>query len=184
MSEPANWQASLLEQRMAWGIAASCIILVLLVFARPEWFEFDFSTPQHAPVASPVLTAQATHAASQQHKTQPKTLAKPHAAAVKKSPTAHSKTKTKPSPHPVKKHTAIADGFYIQLGAFHERPRAQGLADQLKRSGWAAVITTKPGGLHAVWVGPKTTRSEAEKLSKAIHRKFKNKGFIVHKKRS
>jgi len=164
---------------MAWGIAASCMILVLLASARPEWFEFDLSTPQQTSLgAKQTLTAPAT----QQHKTQLKTHLKPHSTAVKKPPVVHAKTK--PSSPPVKNHAAIANGFYIQLGAFHERPRAQGLADQLKRSGWAAVITSKPGGLHAVWVGPKKTRSEAETLRNALHRKFKNKGFIVHKKQA
>jgi len=167
---------------MAWGVAASCMILIMLASTRPAWFEFDFSTVQQPPLTSPALTAPATHVVTQQRNTQAKLPAQPHPAAVKKTPTLHAKTNT--APYPAKKHTAIADGFYIQLGAFHERPRAQGLADQLKRNGWSAVIAGKPGGLHAVWVGPKKTRAGAETLRKAIHHKFKNKGFIVHKKQS
>ena len=57
MSESANWQASLLEQRMAWGIAAGCIILVVLASARPEWF--DFSGPKQKQVATLSLSGPA-----------------------------------------------------------------------------------------------------------------------------
>jgi len=98
---------------MAWGVAASCMILIMLASTRPAWFEFDFSTVQQPPLTSPALTAPATHVVTQQRNTQAKLPAQPHPAAVKKTPTLHAKTNT--APYPAKKHTAIADGFYIQL---------------------------------------------------------------------
>jgi len=182
MSDSDNWQASLLEQRMAWGIAASCIMLVLLASSRPEWF--DFSTPQPKQAAKQTAAA---HPAAQLRKTPVKKIhTKPHAIHPKQTTTAHAKTKTKSTqtPVPVKKSPPISSGFYVQLGAFQERPRAQGLADQIKRKGWRVVITTKKDGLHAVWVGPRKTRSEAEKLLNAIYLKLKNKGFIIHQKQA
>jgi len=181
MSESGNWQASLLEQRMAWGIAAVCIMLVLLASARPEWFEFDLFAPPPKQVTKQAQTTPAKHVVTRQRQTHPATHARQPAKALKKAPAIHAKAKA--SPPTVAKHAAIADGFYVQLGAFKERPRAQGLADQLKRKGWATVIAIKADGLHAVWVGPEKTRGEAEKLRKAIQRKLRNKGFIVHKKR-
>ncbi len=186
MSESGNWQASLLEQRMAWGIAAGCLILVLLASSRPGWF--DFSAPRPTASVSKQLTKQAvaqplvtptTHAARH---TQPAVHPEPPATAAKTAPATHAKRNIKPSRRPVKAHVTIADGFYIQLGAFHERPRARGLADQLKRKGFPAVIISKSDGLHAVWVGPKHSRGGAEKLLQAIHRKLKHKGFIIHQK--
>lgn len=181
MSGSGNWKASTLEQRIAWGMAASCIMLVLLASARPEWFDFSTSQQKQATkqTARQALSTPTKHAATQQRKIHLKARIIPPATAAKKLPAVHAKTK---SPPPVKKPIAITDGFYVQLGAFHESARAQGLADQLKRNGWTTVIASKPNGLHAVWVGPKKTRSEAEKLRKAIHLKLKNKGFIVHKK--
>jgi len=165
---------------MAWGIAASCIMLVLLASVRPEWF--DFSTSSQKPTSKQALSGSAKHTATQPRKTHLKTRQTAPATAAKKPPAMHAKTKSPPPP--AKKQNTISGGFYVQLGAFQQRPRAQGLADQLKRNGWMAVIVSKPDGLHAVWVGPKKMRSEAEKLRKAIHRKLKNKGFIVHKKQA
>jgi len=81
-----------------------------------------------------------------------------------------------------KTNSAPASGYYVQLGAFGEKPRAQGLVDQLKRQGWSAVISPKPNGLHAVWAGPEKDHAEAEKLQKAIEKKMKTKGFIVQQK--
>jgi len=182
MSESGNWQASLFEQRMTWGIVAICIMLVSLASARPEWFEFDFSTPPHKPVAKQAQTTPAKHAATRHRQTHPVTHARRSATTVKKAPAIRAKTKI--SPPPVAKHATIAGGFYVQLGAFRERLRAQGLADQLQRKGWATVIAIKADGLHAVWAGPEKTRGDAEKLRKAIHLQFKHKGFIVHKKQS
>ncbi len=175
MSEPGNWQASLLEQRMAWGIAAICIMLVMLASARPEWF--DFTTPHPTPVAKQTQSTSTKHAATRQRQTHP-TRAKPPATAAKKAPVIHAKAKTSPLAKP----TAITGGFYVQVGAFKEHLRARGLADQLKRQGSSVVIVSKKDGLHAVWIGPKKTRAEAEKLLKTMHLKHNNKGFIIHQK--
>jgi len=181
MSESANWQASLLEQRMAWGIAACCIILVVLASARPEWL--DFSGPKKKQIATlapsePAKPAPAKHATVHPRKTQVQKAQKPtHVSPPAKAPTVHAIDK----PKPAAKTEQIAGGFYVQLGAFKEYPRALGLADQIKRKGWHSIISPTKGGLHAVLVGPKQTRNEAEKLLKSIQGRIKNKGFIVHR---
>ncbi|MDQ6996963.1 MAG: SPOR domain-containing protein [Mariprofundus sp.] len=181
MSKSGEWTASLLEQRLAWGIAASCIILVLLASARPAWFDFSTAQPKQTArqATKQALPTPAKPVAAKPHKTHLNTRTKAHKVHAKTT----SKPSTSPSPPIEKKHT-IAEGFYVQFGAFRQRFRAQGLADQLQRKGWRPVIANTQGGLHAVWVGPKKTRNEAEKLRKAIHLKFKNKGFIVHKKQA
>jgi len=172
MSETGNWQASLFEQRTAWGIAACCMVLVLLVSTRPEWFDFSFANQKQA------TERQLKQSPAQQRTAHVNARVKPHPLAPKKPHVAS----TQAQPHVAAKKTSeIAKGFYIQLGAFKERPRAQGLADQLKRKGWHTVVFTKQGGLHAVWVGPRKTNSEAERLLKSILLKLKNKGFIVQK---
>jgi len=175
MTATVNWQASPLEQRIAWGVATCCMILVLLASARPEWFAATRSIQKQV-----VRHAQATHP---KHQAKPRRHA--HVKAPPKSHAAHPVTqrpihpKASP-PAPAVKTAAVASGYYVQLGAFHEHPRAQGLADQLKRHGWHAVIAPTQGGLHAVWIGPKQTRDAAETLLKTIQRKSGNKGFIVH----
>jgi len=175
MSESANWQASLLEQRMAWGIAACCIILVVLASARPEWF--DFSGPKQKQVATLVPSEPTKHASAHQRKMHIQKAKKPtRVSPPAKAPTVHQTDK----PTPAAKTEHISGGFYVQLGAFKEHPRARGLADQIKRKGWHSVILPTKGGLHAVLVGPKQTRNEAEKLLKSIQGRIKKKGFIVH----
>ncbi len=159
---------------MAWGIAACCIILVVLASARPEWF--DFSRPNQKQVATLSPSDPAKHATAHQRKTHIQKTQKPtHASPPAKAATVHATDK------PAAKTEQIAGGFYVQLGAFQELPRAQGLADQIKRKGWHSVISPTKGGLHAVLVGPKQTRNEAETLLKSIQGRIKNKGFIVHR---
>jgi len=177
MPETESWQASLLEQRTAWGIAACCITLVFLASARPEWFEFREVAPQQhtvkkspskkIPLPPPVIQHHPVETHTQQSVLKPK---------IKTPPVT-----TAPKTH-VSKASAIAGGFYVQVGAFHERPRARGLTDRLKKKGWSAVISVRKNGLYAVWIGPKKTSASAGKLLEAIQRKLKIKGFIVHQK--
>ena len=160
---------------MAWGIAAGCIILVVLASARPEWF--DFSGPKQKQVATLSLSGPAKHATAPHRKTHMQKNRKPtHVSPPAKAPTVHAIDK----PKPAAKTEQIAGGFYVQLGAFKEHPRARGLADQIKRKGWHSIISPTKGGLHAVLVGPKQTRNEAETLLKSIQGRIKKKGFIVH----
>ena len=166
---------------MAWGIAACCIILVVLASARPEWF--DFSGPKQKQVATlvpsePANPTPAKHATPHHRITHIQKNRKPtHVSPPAKTPTVHATDKSTPAA----KTEQIAGGFYVQLGAFQEHPRARGLADQIKRKGWHSVISPTKGGLHAVLVGPKHTRNEAETLLKAIQGSIKKKGFIVHR---
>jgi len=174
MAKSGNWQASLLEQRIAWAVATVCLILVLLTSTRPAWF--DFSTSGHKPVARHAATTPVKHAIRKTNAPIKKAPPALRAVSPPKQHTVHSKTKQAPT----KKVITVARGFYIQLGAFNERPRAQGLADRLQHQGWHTVIASTQGGLHAVWIGPKPTRRAAETLLKAVQARLKNKGFIVH----
>ncbi|MDQ6982562.1 MAG: SPOR domain-containing protein [Mariprofundus sp.] len=177
MPASEQWQASLPEQRAAWGIAACCIILVFLSSVRPEWFRFQAQAPQQQtvkkiqtkkmPHTPPAIEHHSVDPPVKIHKVQPKP----------KVSTATVRPKT-PTSHPMK----MAGGFYVQVGAFQERSRAQKLTEQLKRKGWQAAISIRRSGLYAVWIGPKQTRASANQLLKAIQLKLKSKGFIVHQK--
>jgi len=180
MPETEPWQASLLEQRIAWGIAACCIILVFLASTRPEWFELPTPPPQPIVKKEPIRNTPRPAPVIHHHRVET-----PVEAPVKIQP-AQPEPKKRPvvtTPKTKAPDTrVIASGFYVQIGAFHERLRAQGLADQLKRKGWKAVISTRKNSLFAVWIGPKQTRASAEKLLVTIQHKLKSKGFIVHQK--
>jgi len=193
MTEQTTWQASAIEHRSAWIVALCCLLLILITSLKPDLFEFsqeEVAVPERVEEKarnSDALAERITPPIEQQVEVikpapeikQPKaviTPAKPvttNKVVVKKEAVKAVTTKANATP---------ASGYYVQLGAFSEKPRAQGLVDQLKRQGWSAVIAPKPKGLHAVWAGPKSNQAEAEKLQKAIEKKLKTKGFIVQQK--
>jgi len=191
MTDKTNWQASLIEQRIAWGTTFCAMIIAILAAAQPQWFEFSFATnkpiQQQAPVGKAVQPIHsenmATNADADKSPPVKATPVKPVTIQpVRQStqaPPVDAKPAKKKGATTTKKKSYIAHGFYVQLGAFEEKNRAHGLADQLKRKGWSVKITDKKGGLHAVWIGPKSTKADAEKLLKSIRSKLKYKGFIV-----
>ena len=170
MTEPTNWRASLIEQRTAWGIAICGMLMIMLAATQAQWFEL--ATPQQSVSQS----ISALHTAHPPITTRPalKAAIKPQASAQTSRTTNKTPLKKQPSP------PSITHGFYVQLGAFEQRPRAQKLASQLKKQAWKVRITRRKNGLHAVWLGPKPTRAQAEKLMRKIQNKLKYKGFIVH----
>jgi len=186
MSASVHWHASIPEQRIAWAVAICCMVIVALVAIKPEWFTGGASG-KHSDLRqanAPHSIYATTHRRQASLKVQKKARAtirkKTHTVAPPARNTAKSKSKPRQAVVLAPTAAPAASGYYAQLGAFHERSRAQGMADQLKHHGWHAVIATTQGGLNAVWVGPKSTRSGAETLLKSIQRKIKNKGFIVH----
>jgi len=162
--QAGEWQASLIEQRTAWGIAAGCMILVVIASARPDWFDLSTWSQPSKRAESVATTLQPSP---------------PKAVVSQARPPAMHPPSVRPHHHQAAA-ASIANGYYVQMGAFQQRSRAQGMVRHLKKRGWKAVLTTTQGGLHAVWIGPKRTRSEAETLLKIIRTKLKNKGFIVH----
>jgi len=167
--QTGEWQASLIEQRTAWGVAAGCMMLVSLAAVRPDWFDLSTWLQPSKRAESVATTLQSS----------PPQTSAPKAVVAQARPHAMHPPSVRAHHHHAAAAT-IANGYYVQMGAFQERSRAQGMVKHLKKRGWKAVLTTTRLGLHAVWIGPKRTRSEAERLLKIIRAKLKNKGFIVH----
>ncbi len=182
MSNQSNWKASLLEQQIAWGVALCGILLVIIAASQPQWFDFSSkptASKQTAPIAKAVPQDQA--------KLDPPTPAvavKPVVKTAQKPVTIEPTVKTKqvvketPKPIKIKPQNVSTRSYYVQIGAFEEKARAQGMTDHLKKRGWS-VRVFKKRALHAVWIGPKETHEEAEKLLKTIQIKLKYTGFIV-----
>jgi cell division septation protein DedD len=175
MSNTHKWHASVRENRVALIIACICIAIISSLSAWPNLIPFRQNKAQAPDVrhASPVK----------------KPTAKPAAkiAAKKRSPAkavraAKSQTKKRPAARPEKAPASAKPAFYVQVGAFKQVARAQGLIDQLHQHRWAAIIEARPKQFHAVWAGPFTSRAMAEKLMEQINSKLKIKGFIVQKK--
>ncbi len=191
MTDKTKWQASLIEQRIAWGTTFCAIIIAMLAVAQPQWFKFSFATikPFHnqAPVAKSAQVMGRKTIAVKTQVEQPAPVKTTPVKAVTIKPVTRSTPVTQVNAKPannkvitaVKKAAFVTPGFYVQLGAFEKTSRAHGFADQLKRKGWSVKITDKKNGLHAVWIGPRSTKAGAEKLLKTIRSTLKQKGFII-----
>lgn len=202
-----SWRASLREYRTFLGLSFACMLLILVTSIKPGLF--TISTPvrttaiespapskpeppvdtavetEPEPTPAPFETAQAPAAVESIRPVEPiKPVrpVKPITPTVEHRPTPKpaSKPAPAPQPKPAVSSSRVSPGYYVQLGAFSELPRAQGLADQLAAKGWHSAIVPK-GRMHAVWAGPAATRTEAESTLKAIRNKLKLTGFIVHR---
>jgi len=72
-------------------------------------------------------------------------------------------------------------GYFIQVGAFHYLARAKMLRAKLLKSGWVISIVKKDKDLHAVWVGPWSSRPEADRAKARLISTLKIHGFIIRK---
>jgi len=172
----SGWQASAAEQRIAWGVAIAAMVLILIASFQPEWFVAELFSQQEqrskqTAVAEPAPPPERLEPATP-HRTAAKRPLKSTRHTVKSPPRAAVPVSPAPS--------TIATGYYVQVGAFHDRDRAQGLADQLRRHGRQVVITEKSPGLHAVWAGPAESHAAAAALQKSLAATQHAKGFIIH----
>lgn len=79
---------------------------------------------------------------------------------------------------------ATGGNFFIQVGAFNDRPSARLEAEKYKKQGYNAVVQEpfardrKP--LYRVWLGGYRTREEAQKaLSELVSKTARNPGFFI-----
>ncbi len=181
MANSNHWQASLSEHRTAWIIACCCIATIFLASVWPDLFNFKSTSP--APESQSHIQQENRFTTPEKHtsrtiKKQPKQASKANrgstAVAVKKNQTQTLEAEPK-------KVVAASGNYYVQAGAFKEKTLARKLASRINKHGWNAAIVPK-SGLHAVWVGPKNSRSGIEKLQKSIHHTLNIRGFIVQKK--
>jgi cell division protein FtsN len=108
------------------------------------------TTPQPEP--EPSEPAAATAASGQAASPAP-------AAVVSAPPPPPAAPVVAPKPAPV-----VADGWFVQVGAFRSRENADRQVQQLVAKGYAASVAAgAAGGLYRVRVGPFTARAEAER---------------------
>ena len=73
------------------------------------------------------------------------------------------------------KSSSLSD-FYVQVGAFLEKKRAESLAQQLKEQGYSAIITSPLTGenrkMYKVRIGSYRSRNEAQKSAKELSSKL------------
>ncbi|MCR4409040.1 MAG: SPOR domain-containing protein [Candidatus Saccharicenans sp.] len=100
--------------------------------------------------------------------------------------TSEQSAATTPRTSPGTRTTVPATGgnFFIQVGAFNDRPSARLEAEKYKKQGYNAVVQEpfardrKP--LYRVWLGGYRTREEAQKaLSELVSKTARNPGFFI-----
>jgi cell division protein FtsN len=80
------------------------------------------------------------------------------------------------------KSSSLSD-FYVQVGAFSGKPRAESLAQQLKEKGYSVIITSSLTGknpkLYKVRIGSYGSRNEAAKSAEELKSKLGITGIVV-----
>ena len=82
----------------------------------------------------------------------------------------------------VNKGTAAAgstkSGFAVQVGSFSKSSNARGLRDKLVARGYTVFVKSS-GSVTRVYVGPQSSRGEAEKVLKRLLAELRLKGIVV-----
>lgn len=192
-----GWIAKAGEYKMAIGIAAACtvIVLVSLVWPKPKPAptisginatppaSHPFSSPAPAPAApepKPAAPAPAPATAA------PSPMQQELAAKPLFPPASKPEPEPKPAapaPAPTTPAPAITQslpaGYYVQVGSFQDKQHAIALAAKVEDKHWQSRIAARPGGLHAVWVGPYPTRDAVDKAKQALKKDTGLSGFVV-----
>ncbi len=73
----------------------------------------------------------------------------------------------------------VKPSFTVQLGSFSKADNARGLRDKLVARGYTVVVTSS-GSVTRVYVGPQSSRAEAEKVLKKLLADTNLKGIVVN----
>ncbi len=91
-------------------------------------------------------------------------------------------TAAEPVPEPAVE-TSTTGMWAVQLGAFSDRAKADNLAADLRRQGFAAFLTkvsTDKGQLHRVRIGPQADRAAAEAVAKKLESSGHTSRVVPH----
>jgi len=196
-----QWGASLRERQVATSIALVCLLLIVIVSIWPDIFQSASShdvpqqsgapeaTPSVAmvkpgpaepsvPASSPVATISPRAAESVSRSATDASSAASHHAPpkVKAATTAIQKSASKP---PTLKTPPLPTGYYVQVGAFSDRKRAEAMQQKVRRAGWPVYIMPKAKGLLGVVIGPYPSRKQAGQQQQKILQQLKLKGYPI-----
>lgn len=178
------WVATPTETKTAWIIALICIVLVISSFLWPmidSTFIEKTSTFQKEKIKPETESIEKIIVNVQEQKSQTKTeIPQPAPILKKTAPVTVKKAQpaSKPVPKPTTTTKALPKGYYVQVGAFKERKRAQTLQKKLAAN-WKTQLRDKSNKMVAVWAGPYKNSKEATRIKAEIATRTKIKGFIV-----
>jgi rare lipoprotein A len=70
--------------------------------------------------------------------------------------------------HPPRPAVKVADGTFLQVGAFSQRGAAEDLAGQMMAAQLKPVSVQKSRGLYKVWIGPYASQGEIEATARRV----------------
>lgn len=85
-------------------------------------------------------------------------------------------------PEPTPATAGETPGFYVQLGAFSENARAEGLASRVRSAGFDAFVqraVMQNGTLYRVRIGPIAERAAADTLAARVSRAISERAVVV-----
>lgn len=85
-------------------------------------------------------------------------------------------------PEPTPATAGETPGFYVQLGAFSENARAEGLASRVRSAGFDAFVqraVMQNGTLYRVRIGPIAERAAADTLAARVSRAVSERAVVV-----
>ncbi|MDX8403277.1 MAG: SPOR domain-containing protein [Mariprofundaceae bacterium] len=175
-----TWVATPAETKAAWIIASICIVLVVGSFLWPlidnNYSEKNtfVSKQKIMPETESIekIIAKVQKGGTQAEKKRPQ----PTPALKKTAP--ETAKKNQPASKPITTSKILPNGYYVQLGAFKERKRAQTLQKKLAAN-WKTQLKEKSNNMIAVWAGPYKNSKEATRIKSEIITRTKIKGFIV-----
>jgi len=170
MTEHHPWMANSSEYRLILIAAAFClfVVIVALLWPQPDQQPTSFATEGKQTFTIPP---------------KPVTVkSQPPAQAIRTPPKAEPVVRPAVSPKSAREIRNISGhGYFIQAGAFQDPARAKKRQSMLRTSGWNVSIVNKGKGLHAVWLGPWSSRAEADRAKSRLIRIHKIQGFIIRK---
>jgi DedD protein len=89
-----------------------------------------------------------------------------------------AKLPPKPAPAPAPAKAAVKSGFAVQLGTFSKAGNAKGLRDGLIAKGYKAFVKSS-GAVTRVYVGPQSSRAEAQKMLEKLLAEIELQGIVV-----
>ncbi|HGN0177858.1 TPA: SPOR domain-containing protein, partial [Proteus mirabilis] len=84
-----------------------------------------------------------------------------------------------PAPQPVSSSSAIAQGYYVQVGALSNQTNAQTWLTELTNTLNTQGVINTTDGLHKVQLGPYSSKTQAETIKSALKQSKNIDGFIV-----
>jgi DedD protein len=171
-----------MDERMKQRLVGAAVLVLAAVIFVPMLLDQDDGDPKlpariiqrSPPELEPPRLPEDASARSVPLDSKPTTAAPAVPAPEKPEPKLPAKT--------VNKATAAAGGtktgFAVQVGSFSKSSNARGLRDKLVARGYTVFVKSS-GSVTRVYVGPQSSRGEAEKVLKRLLAELRLKGIVV-----